>query len=286
MFSWPKLGTRVTVRYRRPAGATPPLTDAVGRLLQVDPLVRVQTKTGSIVACAPGDVVAMRALTDAPVRTSQIRALEHAAALAWPGLEQHWLDGWLLRAGRGTTLSSDSAVPLDVSARAAAIPEIVDWYRRRGLTPRLSVPNRLLRPAGAAEQPNRVLVRDVAPAAPDPSVMLAARPYDAAPYRVPVDVLTAVVEGELMFAHAGTAVARASVTDAPDGTRWAGLSALRINSDQPAAQKLCEALLGWGASRGATRGYVRVLDDDRAKADLVESLGFTLHHHSRYLLPT
>ncbi|MGV7473646.1 putative acetyltransferase, partial [Mycobacterium kansasii] len=29
--SWPDAGTRVTVRYRRPAGSVPPLTDAVGQ---------------------------------------------------------------------------------------------------------------------------------------------------------------------------------------------------------------------------------------------------------------
>jgi N-acetylglutamate synthase len=116
MVSWPQPGTRVTVRYRRPAGSVPPLTDAVGHLLGIEPLVRVQTKTGAVVQFAPADVVAVRALSDAPVRTSQIRALEHAAAFAWPGVEQQWLDGWLLRAGRGVTYQANSAVPLQVSA--------------------------------------------------------------------------------------------------------------------------------------------------------------------------
>ena len=69
MVSWPDLGTRVTVRYRRPAGSVPPLTDAVGHLLAVDPMVRVRTKTGAVVEFAPADVVALRVLTDAPVRT-------------------------------------------------------------------------------------------------------------------------------------------------------------------------------------------------------------------------
>ena len=59
MVSWPDLGTRVTVRYRRPAGSVPPLTDAVGHLLAVDPLVRVQTKTGAVVEFASTDVVAL-----------------------------------------------------------------------------------------------------------------------------------------------------------------------------------------------------------------------------------
>ena len=98
MIEWPRPGTRVTVRFRRPAGSVPPLTDAVGHLLAVDPLVRIETKTGAVVEFAPADAVALRELTDAPVRTSDIRAFERAAAAAWPGVEQQWRDGWLLRA--------------------------------------------------------------------------------------------------------------------------------------------------------------------------------------------
>ena len=154
MVSWPQPGARVTVRYRRPAGSVPPLTDAVGHLLGVEPVVRVQTKTGTVVQFAPTDAVAVRVLSDAPVRTSQIRALEHAAALAWPGVEQLWLDGWLLRAGHGVTSRANSAVPLDVSATSAAIPALVGWYTRRGLTPRLAIADRLLRVPGVGEQAN------------------------------------------------------------------------------------------------------------------------------------
>ena len=286
MVSWPQPGTRVTVRYRRPAGSVPPLTDAVGHLLGIEPLVRVQTKTGAVVQVAPGDVVAVRALSDAPVRTSQIRALEHAAAFAWPGVEQQWLDGWLLRAGRGVTYQANSAVPLQVSASPAAIPAIADWYTRRGLTPRLAIADRLLRLPGVGERANAVLVIDVSTADPDPSVRLSARPDDAwlrlYHREVPIDVLTAVVDGDLVFAtRADKAVARASVTDAPDGTRWVGLSAMRV-ADQDDGRALCKALLAWGAARGATRGYVRVLDGDHATAGLAHSLGFALHHRARY----
>ena len=289
MVSWPQPGTRVTVRYRRPAGSVPPMTDAVGHLLGIEPLVRVQTKTGAVVQFAPADVVAVRALSDAPVRTSQIRALEHAAAFAWPGVEQQWLDGWLLRAGRGVTYRANSAVPLQVSASPAAIPAIADWYTRRGLTPRLAIADRLLRLPGVGERADAVLVIDVSTADPDPSVRLSARPDDAwlrlYHREVPIDVLTAVVDGDLVFAtRADKAVARASVTDAPDGTRWVGLSAMRV-ADQDDGRALCKALLAWGAARGATRGYVRVLDGDHATAGLAYSLGFALHHRARYFAP-
>jgi hypothetical protein len=254
MVSWPDLGTRVTVRYRRPAGSVPPLTDAVGHLLAVDPVVRVRTKTGAVVECAPADVVALRILTDTPVRTSEIRALEHAAAAAWPGVEQTWLDGWLLRAGPGAGLEANSAVPLDISARPDAIPAIVAWYADRGLTPRLAIPDRLLRPpAGlAAERTERMLVCDV------PERHAGVSPASG---RYPQ------LDDER---HAG--VTLGTVSDAPDGTRWVGLSDLRA----------AEALLAWGAHRGATRGYVRVGDHDKHAIALAESLGFRLHHRLSY----
>ncbi len=245
MVSWPALGSRVTVRYRRPAGSVPPLTDAVGHLLAIDPLVRVRTKTGAVVELAPADVVALRALTDAPVRTSDIRALEHAAAAAWPGDEHTWLDGWLLRTRQGAGPATNSAMPLDISARAAAIPEIVAWYERRGLPPRLAIPERLLAlpPGVSVERTERVLVADLG----------SVTPRDGGTWR-------------------------AAVTDAPDGTRWLGLSPVGAAGGRAETGPFA-ALLAWGADRGATRAYL-VADDTTGPA---ESPGFRLHHRRRYV---
>ena len=240
MVSWPELGARVMVRYRLPAGSVPPLTDVIGHLLQSGPHIRVQAKTGEIVDVAADDVVAHRTLSDKPVRASEIRALEHADALAWPGIERQWLDGWLLRAGPDDTYAANSAVPLDISATQSPIPAIVEWYRSRDRVPRLAVPDRLLRLPDQGEHANRMMVCDL-PASPD------------------VEQSDAVI------------------TDAPDGTRWVGLSRLREGS---AAQ------LAWGASQGATRGYVRLAEDDRATAEWARSLGFVLHHHARYITLT
>lgn len=293
MFSWPDPGTRVTVRYRRPAGSVPPLTDAVGHLLAVDPMVRVRTKTGAVVEFAPSDAVALRVLTDAPIRTSQIRALEHAAAAAWPGAQHAWLDGWLLRAGHGVDLAANSAVPLDVSAHMSAVPAIVEWYERRGLTPRLALPDRVLTPPPGmtAEHTEQLVVgdlSDVTTLEAGPSITLSPGPDDVwlriHDGGLPVDVLTAVIDGELMFGtHRGDAVARAAVTEAPDGARWVGISAVAsmAGADDQAATQVCEALLAWGADRGATRGYLRV--PDTGVATLAGALGFRLHHRRRYV---
>ena len=291
MFSWPDPGTRLTVRYRLPAGSVPPLTDAVGHLLTVDPVVRVQTKTGAVVEFSPADVVALRVLTDAPVRTSQIRALEHAAAAAWPGAQRTHLDGWLLRAGHGAGLASNSAVPLDISAHIGTIPAIVAWYERRGLPPLLAIPDRLLAlPRELTGEPaERILMRDLSdltPGEPDPSITLAARPdhtwlrlYER---EVPIDVLTTVLGGEVAFGtRAEAAVARVAVTEAPDGSRWAGLSAIRAARYDADAQPLCEALLAWAVDRGATRAYLRA--PDSGATPLADALGFRLHHRRRYV---
>lgn len=293
------VGDRVSLRYRLPDG----LTDVVGELAALSPLISVRTKSGEMVHIAPADVVSMRELSHVTVRNSEIRELEHAAALAWPGTEQHWCDGWLLRAGpgigEGHTSRANSAVPLLFEANLHALPTIVDWYARRGLPAWLALPERLLPVKTPGTKPTRVLVRDITPditpedvpgdrtlrPTPDAEWL---RIYERA---VPVEVLTAVgtgeETGEVTFAAAeGAAVGRAAVTTSPGGTRWAGLSAVRVAEDSRRrghARAVCSALLGWAATRGATRAYVQVLADNSPAATLYHSMGFRLHHTLRYL---
>lgn len=293
---WPAPGARVAIRYRRPQGSVPPLTDVIGELLCAPPALQVRTRRGDVVAVDVSDVVSVRTLGPVPVRTSGIRNLEHAAALAWPGVQHRWLDGWLLRFAHGHTYRANSAVPLGVSSRAE-LPQIIDWYITRGLTPWLAAPDRLLwLPVGApVVHENAVMTRDLSSVTPEspptPNVTLASRPDDEwlRLYQrdVPVDVLAAVVDGVVVFATVPTAaVGRVAVTTAPDGTRWAGLSALHVVNDQRGrghARSVCAALLGWAFEQGATRAYVRVLVDNVAATTLYESIGFTVHHRSRYV---
>ena len=289
----PPLGTRVIIRYRLPAGSEPPLTDVVGHLVEAGATLRVQPKEGDAVDVRPEDIVVMKALPVAPVRTADIRNLEHAAAHAWPGLEQHWIDGWLLRAAGGHTHRGNSAVPLGFDADASALPGIVDWYTARGLTPWLSLPDRLFRLAvGEPHLETVVMTRRLDDGfGVDDAVTLAEAPDDSwlRVYQrdVPVSVLTAVLDGDVVFgAIPGAAVGRAAVTASPDGTRWVGLSAVRVDESQRRhghARTLCATLLAWGASRGATRAYLQVLADNVAATTLFESMGFHVQHRSRYL---
>jgi N-acetylglutamate synthase len=291
----PPVGSRVSLRYRLPAGSVPPLTDVVGHLLEVGQVLRVRTKRGAVVDVAAADVVAIRGLTAAPVRTGDIRNLEYAAALAWPGVERQWIDGWLLRYGHGSTRRANSAVPLEVRGDLSALPAIIAWYAARGEPPLLSVPDRLFRvpPGVPTDGENVVMTTDLAIDSPAPAsaVRMADRP-DAQWLRtyvrdVPPDVLTAVVDGEVVFAaRSDRAVGRAAVTSAPDGTRWAGLSAVRVVEEhrrEGHARTLCEALLGWAAGHGATRAYVQVIAENAPGIALYESMGFGTQHRVRYV---
>ncbi|MGO4441864.1 N-acetyltransferase family protein [Mycobacterium sp. 2YAF39] len=288
----PPVGTRVMIRHRLPPGSEPPLTDVIGHLMRTAPTLQVRTKRGDVVSVAVEDVVVIKALTAAPVRTADIRNLEHAAALAWPGVEQQWVGGWFCRFGHGSTRRANSAVPLDFSA-STDLAAVADWYAQRLVAPLLSLPDRLFRvpPDALPDAENLVMACDIEPGAQGNGVHLATRPDDEwlriYERDVPLEVLTAVVDGSVIFATiAGAAVARAALTEAPDGTRWLGLSALKVADDQRRrghARSLCTALLGWGADHGARRAYTQVLDDNSSATDLFKSIGFTVHHRSRYV---
>ncbi len=287
----PAVGTRVSLRYRLPAGSVPPLTDVIGHLEAVDPTLRVRTRRGQVVEIATADVVAVKALSAAPVRTGDIRNLEHAAALAWPGVEQHRIDGWLLRFGRGSTRRANSAVPLDIPS-SSNVSALIDWYAARSVAPLIAAPDRLLHvPVGVpTDAETLIMTSDLTPFSPT-TVAIADRPDDEwlrlYERDVPVDVLTAVLDGEVAFAmSAGAAVGRGAVTESPDGTRWVGLSAVHVLETarrRGLARQLCEGLLAWGAEKGATRAYVQVLADNAAATRLYESMGFSVHHRSRYV---
>jgi RimJ/RimL family protein N-acetyltransferase len=286
------VGRRVVVRYRLPEGSVPPLTDVIGHVVDVGETLVVRTKHAELVAIAASDVVTVKELSAAPVRTGDIRNLEHAAALAWPGVEQQWVNGWLLRYGRGSTRRANSAVPLEVSA-AEDVRAVVDWYAARNARPLISAPDRLWRvPSGVStDAENLVMTVDLPAGQGDAAVAFAGEPDEnwLRLYRrdVPADVLTAVVDGEVVFATAdGAAVGRGAVTTAPDGVRWLGLAAVHVVPERRGrglARTLCEALLAWGSDRDATRAYTQVLADNTAAIRLHESMGFSVHHRSRYL---
>lgn len=304
------LGSRVVLRYRLPAGYSHPMTDVIGELVALEPAVVVRTETRQLVQVAPDAVVALKALTPRPIRTGEIRALEAAATAGWPGLELEWVDGWLLRAGAGFTSRANSAIPLGDPGTVAdpADPEVrarlAAWFAERGLPLRLLIPDRLARipsgwPAGGDVQ---VMAADLdnvpVPEGPTP-VLVSGRPDEdwLSRYRSgarPEDarrVLGAVARGVLGFGRIGApgsepvAIGRAAVTDAPDGRRWVGLTAIEVAPEHRRnglGTLMCGSLLRWGRERGATHTYVQVAEDNTGARALYRELGFVDHHRYRY----
>ncbi|WP_255783215.1 N-acetylglutamate synthase, CG3035 family [Mycobacteroides abscessus] len=286
----PGLGTRVAIRSRRPPGSVPPFTDTVGELVAAAPTVQVLHKSGAVADISVDDVVSVRVLPPVPVLNRDIRSMQRAAALAWPGLEHQWLDGWFVRASDGHTRRANSAVPLDHSASSRALGELDAWYTERGLPTLLCLPDRLIHPPDdlATSDETVVMVRDLDNAGTDtlpaePSADWLALHGDNHPLVVPV--LTAVVDGTLGFAAVASegstaAIARGAVTE-----NWLGISAVRVAENQRRrglAAQVCDILLGWGAALGARRAYVQVRADNAAALALYPTLGFTEQHRYRY----
>ncbi|CPS30781.1 Conserved hypothetical protein (acetyltransferase?) [Mycobacteroides abscessus] len=268
----------------------PPFTDTVGELVAAAPTVQVLHKSGAVVDISVDDVVSVRVLPPVPVLNRDIRSMQRAAALAWPGLEHQWLDGWFVRASDGHTRRANSAVPLEHSASSRALGELDAWYTERGLPTLLCLPDRLIHPPDdlATSDETVVMVRDLDNAGTDtlpaePSADWLALHGDNHPLVVPV--LTAVVDGTLGFAAVASegstaAIARGAVTE-----NWLGISAVRVAENQRRrglAAQVCDILLGWGAALGARRAYVQVRADNAAALALYPTLGFTEQHRYRY----
>ncbi|WP_330184494.1 GNAT family N-acetyltransferase [Nocardia sp. NBC_01503] len=310
----PPLGRRVVVRYRLPEGYPQPLTDVIGEVTATDPLT-VRTGDGQVVSVAWDRVVAWKELGPRPIRTSEIRALEAAAADGWPGTQRAWIDGWLLRAGDGYTGRANSAVPLGGSDGPAltstdTVHKIGEWYTARGLPLQLLLPDRLaLVPAGwRTWSETQVLAVDIATMVlpPGPSMVRITGEPDGAWLSMhrhrggdteigstpTVQVLTAVRDGELGFATLGLpaplAIGRAAVTTAPDGRRWVGLTCIAVAAEHRRhglGALVCAELIRWGQTRGATHAYVQVEAGNEPALALYRELGFIDHHRYRYAAP-
>ncbi|OZF31367.1 GNAT family N-acetyltransferase [Rhodococcus sp. 14-2496-1d] len=306
------MGTRVMLRYRLPPGHTHPMTDVIGELVSSDAgAVSVRGRDGTLVQVAADRVVALKPLAPKPIRTSEIRSLEAAAADGWPGVEREWIDGWQLRFGHGFTGRANSAVPLEPGASTTpeTLARITARYAARGLPPTLALPDRLgTPPAGwSTYNESAVMAADISDlvlregdsaitVTSEPSRQWLDRLYyqgRAAPAGA-AEVVSAVRGGTLGFGMIGprsssaAAVGRAAVTTAPDGRCWVGLTSLWVSPEHRRnglGTLMCGELVRWGRERGATHAYLQVADENTRAVALYRDLGFADHHRYRYARP-
>ena len=81
------------------------------------------------------------------------------------------------------------------------------------------------------------------------------------------------------------AIGRGAVSDAPDGRRWLGVTAVEV---APAARRrglgsqVIAGIAGWAMRHGATDVYVQVAEPNVAALATYERLGFIEHHRYHY----
>lgn len=308
-------GDRVVVRRR--AGSH--LTDVIGHVVSLDPLVVRPQKVGGLPSEAEAiridDPLIVRRMSPRRIRNSDIRAVETAYARAFPGQSRMLFDDWLTRAGSDIAERSNSATPIGHSGGFRQVPldQIVEFYRERGLPAQLLIPERIGAPALRAIEgrPEWTI---------GPEILVMTRSLSDPPTSTPLDFefhidprpdadwlamyhfrgqplppealaeLADEIEGELGFGrltHQGetVAVTRGTITSSDDGRVWLGYSAVEV---APAFRRrglgtqLGAEMLAWGQSRGATDAYLQVLASNDAGIGLYTKLGFIEHHRHRY----
>ncbi|MCZ4561561.1 GNAT family N-acetyltransferase [Rhodococcus sp. IEGM 1401] len=288
------------------------MTDVIGELVSIDAgAVVVRGRDGTLVQVAAERIVALKPLGPKPIRTSEIRSLEAAAADGLPGVDREWIDGWQLRFGHGFTGRANSAVPLEPGASTApeTLARITARYAACGLTPTLALPDRLgTPPAGwstynesavMAADISKLVLRDgdsATAVTAEPTAEWLDRLYyqgRAAPAGA-AEVVSAVRGGTLGFGMIGArsssaaAVGRAAVTTAPDGRCWVGLTSLWVSPEHRRnglGTLMCGELVRWGREHGATHAYLQVAVENTRAVALYRDLGFEDHHRYRYARP-
>lgn len=270
-------------------------------------------QAGAPLRVAEDDVVAIKAIPARPVTRREVRHLEAAAALGWQALEKHHIGGWLVRAAGGFTRRANSCLPLDDPGLPLndAVDAVEAWYRDRELPAAFQIPGPLGRPLGHVldargwTRSDDVLVLtsgidDVrAGTRPDlPKVRIDARPDDAwlAAYHYrgadlppfAIDVLTNA--DDVGFAAVDddgrrVAIARGAVSNAPDGRRWLGITAVEV---LPSARRrrlgshVVAGLAQWAEKCGASDAYLQVEESNTAAQAAYRKLGFGDHHTYHY----
>lgn len=316
-----RVGRRVVVRYRRPAGSDPPLTDVVGVVVSADDdALTVDGSRGRVVVQRT-DVVVVKAVPPPPVRRGRPHTaigateLEWLMADGWRAVEEERLGDWLLRASSGFTTRGNSVLPLGDPALPVgeAVDRVESWYAARGLPPRFHLvrppsgevgddglgsrlkglgyrmvqPTLVMTGAAADIDPLRDGAAPVTVEATLTSRWLQAYARQRAVVPDATDAVLTGSGGQLFLSTTDrsgeiTAVARVSVHPG-----WAGLSALWVDPQrrgQGLGRTVLHAVGLLARQRRLASVFLQVEDANTTAVGLYETEGFRTHHGYGYLV--
>jgi ribosomal protein S18 acetylase RimI-like enzyme len=269
-----------------PSGG-PALTDVLGTCLSwADGTCVVQREDGTSIAIDTAHIVSGKPVPPRPPvrhRVSPQEAQLRALAL-WPGLETERLGGWLLRySPTSTARRSRSVLAMEPSGVDGAYEQVVAFYATRTGRPIAAVlpdsdEDALFRSHGWGLESN-----DADTLFQIASVASARRVVSRQDFVLPQPPSFEEV-GDLVTVHIGD---RASGV-AAYADDWVGFRGIEVSPEhrrQGLGLAVMDALLEWGAERGATTAYLQVLADNAPALALYEGLGFATHHAYRYLAP-
>ena len=315
-----QVGRRVVVRYRRPPGSQPPLTDVVGVVTAMDQHGLTVEGSAGPVTVRGEDVVVARPVPPAPVRRGRPHTavstvdLERLMAEGWRAVEEEWLGDWMLRASSGFTGRGNSVLPLGDpgSSMQSAVEHAEEWYAARGLPPLFHVD--LPQSGEAADQPLGMVLLDRGYTAVAPTVVMTGASSDIEPLRdgaAPVHV-SAALEPDWLVAYEKQRPTQPGVTEqlltgspgqlflsTTDRSSdisalarmaihpgWAGLQALWVEPSQRGrglGRTVLHAAVMLARQRRISSLYLQVEVENDAAIGLYESEGFRPHHTYVYL---
>jgi ribosomal protein S18 acetylase RimI-like enzyme len=284
------VGRRVVVRRvlrgeTGPSGG-PALTDVLGVCTAwSDGTCVVQPDDGPPVRIAIADIVSGKPVPPRPstrFRVSPREAQRRALAL-FPDLAREPLGDWLLRhSPTSTARRANSVLAMGPSGVADDYERVVAFYAGRTGRPIAAVlpdsgEDALFRSRGwVAESGDSDTLFQIASVAQARRGLRGSRPA-----RPPAEYDEV---GDLVTVRIGDR-ARGVAAYADD---WVGLRGIEVD---PALRRqglglaVVDALLEWGAERGATTAYLQVVGDNAPAIAMYERLGFETHHAYRYLAP-
>ena len=282
------VGQRVVVRRVLPGetgpSGGPALTDVLGTCVSwADGTCVVQKEDGTTVTIALADIVSGKPVPPRPSTRHRVspREAQLRALALWPGLETEPLGAWLLRySPTSTARRSRSVLAMGPSGVDDDLEQVAAFYAGRTGRPIAAVlpdsdEDALFRRHGwTLESHDADTLFQIAGVA---TVLRALRGSRQA--RPPV---TYEEVGDLVTVRIGD---RASGV-AAYADDWVGFRGIEVSPGyrrQGLGLAVMDALLEWGAERGATTAYLQVLGDNAPAIALYESLGFVTHHAYRYL---